>query len=129
MIAPDTKPAPFAVMGKPVEGTVPAGTEEGLRNVRTEVEVWVVKFVLNWEHPPASPAITSATISHLREYIRTLSSPIYPARRRAGENPVRTIRVLRKPATIECSGAGSTLAPDVYPEPFTPAGVNTKSFK
>jgi hypothetical protein len=78
MIAPDTKPAPFAVMGKPVEGTVPTATEEGLRNVRTEVDVWVVKFVLNWEQPPASPATTSATISHLREYIRTRSSPSHP---------------------------------------------------
>src|ERR1700730_13935082 len=90
MIAPDTKPAPFAVIGRPVEGTEPAATEDGLRNVRTEVDVWVVKFVLNWEHPPISPATTSAPISHLREYIRTRSSPSHPCetpgRRKSCEN-------------------------------------------
>jgi hypothetical protein len=78
IIAPETNPAPFAVIGKPVEGTALIGSEAGLRNTRTEVDVWVVKFVLNWEQPAASPNTTSATISHLRENIRTRSSPSYP---------------------------------------------------
>jgi hypothetical protein len=61
--------------------------------------------VLNWEQPPADPNTTSAAISHLREYIRTRSPRVIHARRRADENPVRTIRVLRKPATYEKMGA------------------------
>ena len=47
MIAPETNPAPFAVMGKPVEGTAPIAAEAGLRNVSVEEDVWTVKFVLN----------------------------------------------------------------------------------
>jgi hypothetical protein len=54
------------------------------------VDVWVVKFVLNWEHPPISPTTTSAPISRLREYIRTRSSPSHPCetpgRRKSCEN-------------------------------------------
>jgi hypothetical protein len=47
IIAPETNPAPFAVIGKPVEGTAPTATEAGLRNVSVEEDVWTVKFVLN----------------------------------------------------------------------------------
>jgi hypothetical protein len=90
IFAPEIKPAPPAVISNPVEGIVPRSTEDGLRNVRTEEDVWVVKFVLNWEHPPASPATTSAPISQLREYIRTRSSPSHPCetpgRRKSCEN-------------------------------------------
>jgi hypothetical protein len=90
MIAPGTKPPPFAFIGNPVEGTEPTATEDGLRYDRAEVDVWVVKFVLNWEQPPASPATTSAPNSHLREYIRTRSSPSdpceTPGRRKSCEN-------------------------------------------
>src|SRR5229473_5934141 len=99
MIAPETNPAPFAVIGKPVEGTAPTATEDGLRNVRTEEDVWVVKLVLNWEQPPASPNITSAAISHLREYIRTRSSPSYPR-----ETPGRRTSCENNPGAEEASG-------------------------
>jgi len=98
MIAPETNPAPFAVIGKPVEGTAPTATEDGLRNVRTEEDVWVVKLVLNWEQPPASPNTTSAAISHLREYIRTRSSPSYPR-----ETPGRRTSCENNPGAEETS--------------------------
>src|ERR1700675_1158941 len=75
MIAPVTKPAPFAVMGT---FESPAFAVWGLRNARTEEDVWVVKFVLNWEQPPTIPNTASDAISHLREYIRTRSSPSHP---------------------------------------------------
>jgi len=39
------------------------------RIVSTEEDVCDVKFVLNCEHPPASPNTASTAISHLREYI------------------------------------------------------------
>jgi hypothetical protein len=44
MMAPVTKPLPFAVMVNPES---PAVTAWGLRNVRVEEDVWLVKFVLN----------------------------------------------------------------------------------
>jgi hypothetical protein len=98
MIAPVTNPMPFAVIGKPVEGTAPTATDAGLRKVRNEVDVWVVKFVLNWEQPPASPTTTSATISHKREYIRTRSSPSYPR-----ETPGRRTSCENNPGAEETS--------------------------
>src|SRR6267378_3312752 len=98
MMAPETKPPPVAVM---VKLESPALAVCGLRNISSEDDVWTVKFVLNWEQPPASPNTTSAVISQLREYIRTRSSQVILTRRRADEIPVSTIRVLRKPATIE----------------------------
>jgi len=98
MIAPETKPPPFAVMGKPVEGTEPTATEDGLRKNRTEEDVWEVKFVLNWEQPPPSPNTTSAPISHLREYIRTRSSPSHPC-----ETPGRRKSCENYPGTEETS--------------------------
>jgi len=89
MMAPETKPPPVAVMVKSVS---PAFAVCGLRNVSVEVDVWIVKFVLNWEQPPASPDTTSAAIRQLREYIRTRSSPSHscetPGRRNSCEyNP------------------------------------------
>jgi hypothetical protein len=74
-IAPVTKPPPLAVSVKSVP---PAGWCAGLRKVRAEEDVWLVKFVLNWEQPPASPNTASAAISHLRETIRTRSCPCHP---------------------------------------------------
>lgn len=65
---------PVAVICNPVDGTLPAGTEAGLKNCRNDEDVCVVKFVLNSEQPPASPNNASAAMSHLRETIRTLSS-------------------------------------------------------
>jgi hypothetical protein len=75
IMAPVTQPPPLAVSGKSVP---PAGCCAGLRNVRTEEDVWFVKFVLNWEQPPTDPNTASAAISHLRETIRTRSSSSYP---------------------------------------------------
>jgi hypothetical protein len=75
MMAPVTNPPPLAVSGNSVP---PAGCCAGLRNVSTEEDVWLVKFVLNWEQPPARPNTASAAISHLREYIQTRSSPSHP---------------------------------------------------
>jgi len=87
MMAPETKPAPVAVMMK---SESPAFAVWGLRNVRAEEDVWIVRFVLNWEQPPASPNTTSAAISQLREYIRTRSSLSHPCetpgRRKSCEN-------------------------------------------
>jgi len=75
MMAPETKPPAVAVM---VKLESPALAVCGLRNISSEDDVWIVKFVLNWEQPPASPNTTSAAISQLREYIRTRSSPSHP---------------------------------------------------
>ena len=110
-IAPGTNPAPFAVIVKPVEGTAPAATEAGLRNVRTEVDVWFVKFVLNWEQPPTRPNTASAAIIHLREYIRTRSSPSHPC-----ETPGRRKSCEYNPGAEEISddrviGCGLDLEP------------------
>ena len=71
MSAPVTKPAPLAVIVKPAP---PATAVPGLRNDSEEEDVWSVRFVLYWEHADASPHATNATISHLREHIRTRSS-------------------------------------------------------
>jgi len=78
--APETKPAPFAVIVKPC---APALTVLGLTKDSTEADVWTLRFVLNSEHAEASPHATSATISHLREHIRTRSSR--PFRRQSGQ--------------------------------------------
>jgi len=93
-----TKPPPLAVSVNPGPPTV---AEPGLTTVSVEEDVWTVRFVLNWEHPAASPHTASTAISHLREYIRTRSSPIDPCETPTGENPARTIQVPRKPATIQ----------------------------
>jgi hypothetical protein len=89
-MAPVTKPAPFAVM---VKSEPPAFAVWGLRNDRNEDDVWLVKFVLNWEQPPTKPDIASAAIIHLHEYIRTRSSPSHPCetpgRRKSCENNPR----------------------------------------
>src|SRR5579864_5243879 len=87
MMAPVTKPEPFAVMVKPAS---PAVAVCGLRNDSDEEEVWVVRLVLNSEQPPTSPSTTSDATSQLREYIRTRSSPshacVTPGRRNSSEN-------------------------------------------
>jgi hypothetical protein len=100
MMAPETKPPPVAVM---VKSESPAFAVWGLRNVRTEEDVWIVKFVLNWEQPPASPITTSAAISHLREYIRTRSSPSHPR-----ETPGRRNSCEYDPSAEETSDNGVT---------------------
>src|ERR1700680_1662531 len=69
--APVTKPDPLAVIVKPCP---PALAVWGLTNVSLEEEVWMERFVLYWEQADASPHATNATISHLREHIRTRSS-------------------------------------------------------
>jgi hypothetical protein len=87
MMAPLTKPAPLAVSGT---SAPPAVTTWGLKYVRIEEDVWLVKFVLNWEQPPTSPNTASPAISHLRETIRTRSCPSHPyktpGRRKSYEN-------------------------------------------
>jgi hypothetical protein len=70
MIAPVTKPPPLAVIVKPC---APAVAALGLTNVSTEEDVWMERFVLYWEQADANPQAMSATISHLREHIRTRS--------------------------------------------------------
>lgn len=69
--APETKPPPLAVIVKPC---VPAVAALGLTNVSEEDDVWMERLVLYCEQAEASPQATSATISHLREHIRTRSS-------------------------------------------------------
>lgn len=69
--APVVKPDPLAVIVKP---WLPTVAVLGLTYVSVEEEVWMERFVLYSEQADASPHATNATISHLREYIRTRSS-------------------------------------------------------
>jgi hypothetical protein len=46
----------------------------GLTNASVEEDVWMERLVLYSEQADASPHATNATISHLREHIRTRSS-------------------------------------------------------
>jgi hypothetical protein len=90
-IAPEMNPVPLAVIVKPPPPTVAVW---GLRNVSVDDDVWVVRLVLNSEQADASPHATNATISHLREHIRTRSSRA--TRRKTGQTKtLSTIRVLR----------------------------------
>jgi hypothetical protein len=77
------------------------------------------RFVLYWEQADASPHAMNATISHLREHIRTRSSRANLPGSRLDANRVRalfgarlkilsSIRGLRKSAMIQFS-ASSTL--------------------
>jgi hypothetical protein len=59
------------------------------------------RLVLYWEQADASPHATNATISHLREHIRTRSSRDVLPEVRADKNALRTIRVLRKSMMIQ----------------------------
>jgi hypothetical protein len=69
--APVVKPDPLAVIVKPCPPTVAV---LGLTKERTEEEVCRERFVLYWEQAEASAHATNATMSHLRENIRTRSS-------------------------------------------------------
>ena len=71
MNAPFTKPVPLAVIVKPCP---PTGQALGLTKVSVDEEVWMLRFVLYWEHADAKPQIVNATINHFREPIRTRSS-------------------------------------------------------
>jgi len=62
MSAPVTKRAPLTVIVKP---DPPAIAVLGLKNATEEVDVWIVRLVLYWEHADASPHATNATTSHL----------------------------------------------------------------
>jgi hypothetical protein len=95
----------LAVIVKPCP---PTDAALGLTNVSTEEDVWMERFVLYWEQADASAHATNATISHLREHIRTRSSRAILPGRQADKNALRSIRVLRKSAMIQFS-AGSTL--------------------
>ena len=88
MIAPVVKPAPLAVS---VKLCPPAVHEPGLTKLRTEDDVWMERLVLYWEQAQASPQATSATISNLREHIRTRSSRAILPRFRAGNITLRSI--------------------------------------
>lgn len=73
--APVTNPLPLAVMGKPPDGTLPNVAVAGLRNVRNDEEVCVVKFVLYSLQPMPSPnTMMTAAINQLREGIQERSS-------------------------------------------------------
>jgi hypothetical protein len=68
----------------------PAFTVWGFKYATDEEDVWMVRFVLNWEQPPARPTTVSAAMSHLRETIRT-RSPLnlrckMPGQRKCREN-------------------------------------------
>src|ERR1700686_4740823 len=112
--APVVKPCPLAVIVKPCPPTLAV---LGLTKVSTEEEVWMERLVLYWEQAEASPHTTNATISHLREHIRTRSSRAILPGLRADKNAWNSFRVLRKSAMIQFS-AGSTLR-------FHPCGGET----
>jgi hypothetical protein len=78
--APETKPVPLAVIVKPPPPVVAVW---GLKNDNVEDDVCTLRLVLNSEQAEASPHATNATISHLREHIRTRSSRA--TRRKAGQ--------------------------------------------
>jgi hypothetical protein len=83
--APVVNPDPVAVI---VKAGSPTSLELGLMKVRTEEEVWMERLVLYSEQADASAHAKNATISHLREHIRTRSSrailPGTPGREESG---------------------------------------------
>lgn len=62
---------------------LPTGAVLGLTKESVDEAVWMERFVLYWEQADATPHATIARISHLREYIRTLSSQAI--RRKTGQ--------------------------------------------
>jgi FAD synthase len=87
------KPDPFAVIVKPCPPTVAV---LGLTKERTEEEVCRERFVLYWEQAEASAHATNATMSHLRENIRTRSSRAILAQRQADKSRARALLEARQ---------------------------------
>jgi hypothetical protein len=100
IIAPETKPVPFAVIVKLCDPTV---AELGLTNVRVEEDVWMERFVLYCEQAEVSPHAISTRINHLREHIRTRSSRATLPGQRADKNASISIQVLRESETFQSS--------------------------
>src|SRR5271166_3066504 len=111
--APETKPPPLAVIVKPC---APAVTALGLTNVSEEEDVWTERLVLYCEQAEARPQASNATISHLREHIRTRSSRAILPEFLGRKNDLRFIRVLRNSAMIPFSAG--------YRTRLIPAGLN-----
>jgi hypothetical protein len=100
-VDPETKPAPLTVI---VKAGSPAFTVCGFKNDTDEEDVWIDKFVLNWEQPPVRPNTASVAINHLRENIRIRSPSNHscemPVLRQSCEiNPVLN-PVLKKSAKV-----------------------------